>query len=333
MIGYDVAGFRLRVEVASDVGPAATALAPIERLFGRFRSLIASEGSWSLRIGRSDHRPPAPSDGLRKAWEGSSPAGFHVVNWAAAGRRRCDLEGVGTLDVDIASRIVLLDLLPQAEAHAAHYFLTSILCEGLIAAGHCVVHAACLERETPTGNRSVLIVAPSGTGKSTTALAMTDDGWRLMGDDLTVVTPTPRGVLAWGFPRFCNIRRPTRALLPWLEELPLMPTTVPETFALSLEDLGSRARQDAPVPAAPAAIICLERPNPLGHRIQPLDRAAALMHIAEENVQPIEDAGEEFAGRAFAAFGELVRVAPAYALSAGPRLSGIGAALVDQLSL
>lgn len=339
MNGYDVAGFRLRVDGDAGGRPSAVALAPVERLFGRFRTAdLAPEGVWSLRIGRGDHGVPDVGDvfqgaGFQKVWEGMSPAGFSAVNWAAPGRRRCDLDGIGSLQIDFACRTAAIDLLPETDAHAIHYFLTTILCHGLFAAGHCVVHAACLEKGSARGRRAVLVVAQSGTGKSTTALAMTNDGWRLMGDDLTVVTPTKDGVFAWGFPRFCNVRRPTRTLLPWLEGLPLMPTTVPDTFALALDDLGDRACHGPPVPTVPAGIICLERPNPVAHRIEPLDRAAALMHISEENLQPIEDAGDEVVGRSFAAFGALVRAVPAYSLSVGPQLDCIGAMIGGQLSL
>lgn len=330
---YDVAGFQLLVCAEAEAGASTALLAPVERLLGRFRAFApAGVGAWTLRIGRSERRASSDAGDMRKVWEGPSPAGFQVVNWAAPGRKRCDLAGVGTLDVDLVTRDVMIDLLAETDANAVHYFLTTVLCDGLVAAGHCVVHAACLEKETTAGRRAVLIVAPSGTGKSTTALAMTDSGWRLMGDDLAIVTPSAEGVFIWGYPRFCNVRRPTRELLPWLDDLPFVPTTVPETFALPLEHLGDRAGQGIPAPTVPAAIICLERPNRSGHRIQPLDRAAALMHIAQENVLPIEN--DDFvARRSFAAFGELVRATPAYTLSAGPQLGHIGAAIDGQLSI
>jgi hypothetical protein len=255
------------------------------------------------------------------------------VNSVAGGRRRCELVDVGTLDVDLPGRMASISLLPDTPANSVHYFLTTILCDGLMEAGHCVVHAACLEKETERGRRSVLIVARSGTGKSTTSLAMTSGGWRLMGDDIAVLTQTPAGLRAWGFPRFCNVRRPTLALLPWLAEMPLVPTSVPDTFSLPLDRLGDRVTSGVPTPAEPAAIICLERPNGHSHRLAPLDRAAALMHVAEENVQPIEGAADAVAGRAFAAFAELVRIAPAYALSAGPQLDRIGGWIDEQLCL
>lgn len=334
---YDVAGFRLLVLVQPGAGPVAGILAPIERLLGRFRSAVDDRrdagAAWILRIGRAGAGPAESDEGLRRVWEGPSPAGFHVINSVAAGRRRCELVGVGTLDVDLSSRTASIRLLAETPANSVHYFLTTILCDGLMDTGHCVVHAACLEKSTARGRRSVLIVARSGTGKSTTSLAMTSAGWRLMGDDIAVLTPTPDGLRVWGFPRFCNVRRPTLALLPWLAGMPLVPTSVPDTFALPLEHLGDRVSCGVPEPAEPAAIICLERPNALGHRLEPLDRAAALMHVAEENVQPIDGAGDTAASRAFGAFAELVRIAPAYALSAGPQLDRIGGLIDEHLSL
>jgi len=342
--GYDVGGFRLVVHVQPEAGPVEGILAPIERLLGRFRT-AASEGAdteessaeeasaWTLCIGRGLGRAAVAEDGLHRVWEGPSPAGFHVVNSVAIGRRRCELAGIGRLDVDLRHKTASIDLLPETEPNSVHYFLTTILCDGLTDAGHCVVHAACLEKTIRGGTGVLLVVAPSGTGKSTTALALTGAGWRLMGDDITVLTRTPAGVRAWGFPRFCNVRRPTLGLLPWLAELPLVPTSVAGTFALPLEHLGDRVSTGVPAPAEPAAIVCLERPNGEGHRLLPLDRAAALMHVAEENVQPIEGAGDDVARRSFGMLAELVRTTPAFSLSAGPELDSLGAAIRRQLCL
>jgi hypothetical protein len=330
---YDVAGFRLRVHGDDGAPPLSPMLAPVEAILGRFRAdWGGDEGAWSLSIGRRE-RQSVDADGLRTVWQGLNPARLHVVTAAAAGRRRCDIAGIGTLHVDTLRRQAAIALLPDAPPHTVHYFLPAILFDGLIAAGHCLVHAACLERVGGASRRTVLIVAKSGTGKSTTALAMTDVGWRLMGDDIAVITRTPDGLQAWGFPRFCNVRRPTLALLPWLAELPLVPTTVPETFALPLEELGPRVCQGIPAPAPAAAVVCLEPPNRVGHRLASLDRAAALLHIAEENVQPVEGSGDAAARRSFETLAHFVRTTPAYSLSVGPRVERIGAVLAEQLCL
>lgn len=333
MTSYDVAGFRLRVHVDDRAGLSSPMLAPVEAMLGRFRAdWTGDEGAWSLSIGRVD-RHSFDVAGLRTVWEGENPAGLHVVTAAAAGRRRCDIAGVGTLHFDMRRRQASIALLPDAQPHTVHYFLPAILSDGLIAAGHCLMHAACLERVSGACRRTVLLVAKSGTGKSTTALAMTGAGWRLMGDDIAVVTRTTDGLQAWGFPRFCNVRRPTLGLLPWLAELPLVPTTVPETFALPLDELGTRVCQGIPAPAPAAAVVCLEPPNPVGHRLASLDRAAALLHIAEENVQPMEGGTDVAARRSFETLAHFVRTTPAYSLSVGPRLERIGAVLAEQLCL
>lgn len=333
MTNYDVAGFRLRVHVDDSAGPLSPILVPVDALLGRFRAdWTGDEGAWSLSIGGVD-RQSVDGDGFRTVWEGRNPAGLHVVTAAAAGRRRWDIAGIGTLHVDMRRRQVLIALLPDAQPHTVHYFLPTIISVGLITAGHCLVHAACLERVSGAGRRTVLLVAKSGTGKSTTALAMTEAGWRLMGDDIAVVTWTTDGLQAWGFPRFCNVRRPTLGLLPWLAELPLVPTTVPETFALPLDELGTRVCQGIPAPAPAAAVVCLEPPNRVGHRLASLDRAAALLHIAEENVQPMEGGTDAAARRSFETLAHFVRTTPAYSLSVGPRLERIGAVLAEQLCL
>ncbi|MDA4846202.1 hypothetical protein [Hoeflea poritis] len=83
------------------------------------------------------------------------------------------------------------------------------------AAGHVMVHAACIE--TPDGSGRLVLHAPSGTGKTTTALALVEAGYRLCTDDATILTPTADGqVLVRGVPRPIKVHRKTAGIFPWL---------------------------------------------------------------------------------------------------------------------
>jgi hypothetical protein len=206
----------------------------------------------------------------------------------------------------------------------AGYFLMPLACEGLMRAGHVPVHAASLAVPNHDQASSVLIVAQSGTGKSTTALALTGAGWQLMGDDLALICEHEGRQLIWGFPRMVHVRRPTLKLLPWLTDLPLMPHPTRETYDLPLAELGRRAWASPGTPLAPSLLIILDRPNPTAHHCQPLDRAHTLAALAHENVQPIEGAVDEHAHSAFARFAALVQQVPAIRLSAGPQLESLG---------
>jgi hypothetical protein len=326
---YDVAGFGLRAEASS--GPL---LEPVHRLLGRFQSDALPPSAWELRIERGDlDRPAEAVPGLQRIWSGPVMPDLQGVNYVGPGLRRMELCGHGRLDLDLTAGRASILLPPDAPARCAGYFLVPLLCEGLAAAGHCVVHAACLAAPVRRDTRSVLIVAKSGTGKSTTALALTNGGWKLMGDDIALVSRFGGNLRAWGFPRVCHVRRPTLRLLPWLTELALVPLSTEDAFDLPLEALGDRAWPAAPPALEPALLLCLDPPNGETHRLRPLDRAEALMHLAEENVQPIEGCADAAAQRAFGAFAELVQRTPAFRLSVGPRVERLADFLTEELSL
>lgn len=81
--------------------------------------------------------------------------------------------------------------------------------------GQCMVHAASID--TPDGSARIIIHAPSGTGKTTTALALAKAGYKVCSDDATVIGPAPDGgVVAWGLPRDLKVHRLTAGMLGWL---------------------------------------------------------------------------------------------------------------------
>ncbi len=327
--GFEIEGVGLRFEAASE-----NLLGPVRHLFRRFRAASSPRNAWSVRMERVDwNQLPEASPGLRHVWTGDVASGIRNVNSVGPGRRRVELIDRGRLDIDLRRHKATIRFPLEEPRPFVSFFVIPLLCEALMAAGRCVVHAACLSAPVRGGRRSVMIVAESGTGKSTTALALTGAGWQLMGDDITVIRRTADGVRATGFPRECHVRKPTLRLLPWLDSLKLEPAGVADTFNLPLEELGDRACPEVPPALEPALLICLERPNGSRHRVTPVDRAEALVHVAEENVQPIEGSDDETARQSFATLADLVQRTPAVRLSAGPNLETLGSFLTETLSL
>ncbi len=79
----------------------------------------------------------------------------------------------------------------------------------------CIAHAACIE--TPDGASRLILHAPSGTGKTTTALALVDRGYRLSSDDATVLARRADGrMAAIGIPRSLKVHRQTARLFGWV---------------------------------------------------------------------------------------------------------------------
>ncbi len=85
--------------------------------------------------------------------------------------------------------------------------------------GQCLVHGASLL--TPDGAGMVILHATSGTGKTTTAMALALAGFRLSGDDTTALIAASGGgaPTAWGLPRWAKVHRETVRLLPALADL------------------------------------------------------------------------------------------------------------------
>ena len=330
---YDVAGFRLRVGADSP-----ELLGDTTRLLGRFQveesPLEESPPpAWRLRIGRGelDTTNDQPA-GMRQIWTGDVPPDYRGVNYAGPGLRRIEVCRLGRLDMALRTGTASITLSRRAKPTAVGYFLVPLVCQGLMGAGHFPIHAACLAAPIDDRWRSVLIVAQSETGKSTTALALTDAGWKMMGDDIALVCRREGRLMAWGLPRACHVRRNTIKLLPWLGELPLVPISIEDTFTLSLESLGRRRWPSVPRPLEPALVICLDPPNAVEHRIGPLDRASALIHLSHENVQPVEGGTDADARGSFAAFAGLARQTPACRLSVGPRLDRLATLLTEYFS-
>ncbi|MDF0545792.1 HprK-related kinase A [Sphingobium sp. H39-3-25] len=87
------------------------------------------------------------------------------------------------------------------------------LCHGLLAAEmgmnlqmalgwrrHVLLHASCVERD----GRALVMTGESGSGKSTLAAMLGERGWRLMGDEFTLLDPVTGQVFA--FPRLVSLK-------------------------------------------------------------------------------------------------------------------------------
>ena len=89
-----------------------------------------------------------------------------------------------------------------------------IITEIISASGLHLIHAACLL--FPSQDEALVMFAPSGTGKTTTSLALARSGWRLFGDDATLLELDGGSPRVWALPRGLNVHQRTVQLLPWL---------------------------------------------------------------------------------------------------------------------
>ncbi|WP_439574735.1 hypothetical protein [Phreatobacter sp.] len=179
-----------------------------------------------------------------------------------------------------------------------------------------VVHAAGLSLPDEAG--MILVSAPSGTGKTTTALALARCGFALAADDIVVLRRTGNAVVAMGLPRALHVHRDTAAMLPWLALRPQWndqgEQMVPRRAlspAVSLEDRVLPVRR----------LVLLQR-GPCAD-IQPLSAADMLVALASDNVRGSASGLTPLQHRRYAMLADLVRSVPACRLTVAAGLVGM----------
>ena len=110
-----------------------------------------------------------------------------------------------------AEIIVASDSVSRVSATAGMLVLDA----AIDASGQFMLHAAGLT--LPGRDAQVLVFAQSGTGKTTTSLALGDSGFGLCTDDSMVIRVDGSKATGWGLPRDLKVHRNTAEMMPWLK--------------------------------------------------------------------------------------------------------------------
>jgi hypothetical protein len=232
------------------------------------------------------------------------------------------LPGHVRADLDLRARVVRLAASPNVKPALVDACFVPILCDCLASAGHYLIHAGSLFQDIGPERRALIISGVSGAGKTTLTLALAGAGWAMLADDVTFYQPATatRPGQIWGIRTRCKVHSRTLELLPWLRALP--------AGGLSLS--GERMVDSRPLPTAttgltatPAAILFLNPRNPGAHRIEPLDKLAAITRLTRENVRAVDPLRHTVAAKTFAALAELVGSTSTLQASLCPRLDDL----------
>jgi hypothetical protein len=271
---------------------------------------------------QSQASPPKP---LRCFWEGMLLDGIHLAYYADDGLRLFDLVGRARLLVDLDRREGRLVVAPGQEWCIGHACIVPMLCELLAGTGQHAIHAGCLSIGGHAGARAVLLCGSSGSGKTTTTLALARAGMTFLTDDAAFVHAPgdsddgPPAV--WGLPLACKVHKNTLVLLPWLNDLPRRPASTQDEYVVEVRDIFRPSPANAV--AEPRAIVFLGRRDPKEHRLEPLDKVSAVTCLTKENVRAIDPSGQGPGGRAFRLMSRLAAGCDTYRLSVGPDLEGL----------
>lgn len=177
--GRTVHLFGRAVSVTANEAGVLAAVAGLPRLYSS--APPRSEAPFSLHlVVQAPRQPigPAPDDLIQRiTYSGSAEwLLLHLGDWGQAHADLARGQGVALLTPALAQRPDLV----------AGCILHTLLLNFFIAAGYGLLHASCLTR----GSAALLLLAPHNSGKSTTALRLTLNGFRLLSDSMVFVPPT-----------------------------------------------------------------------------------------------------------------------------------------------
>lgn len=307
---YDLNGVTLAV-AAADEG-AATFL---ERLLSPLSMAVDGLQQWTVTLTPADAAAIGRPDGLPVLFDENLPEGLPALLVEAPGGRRFIMPGHLDMAFDRANRHVAIRYVCGEERHLSGTSCYWMLAMVLAASGRQLLHGASLVE--PRSGQAIALFAPSGTGKSTTTLALARAGFAVAGDDAMVLDAGGPRPLLWSIPRAFKVHRRTAAMLPWLQPV--------------LRDAWKEDEQAIPyrlvrtlVPVAPplarpvGLVIVLLPPNGEGHRLRRMARPEALAAIASDNIRVAPGGVDADNAEALAAVARLVAATPVASLSVGP---------------
>lgn len=196
-------------------------------------------------------------------------------------------------------------------------------------AGQTLLHMAGLV--IPEGDDVVLIHAPSGTGKTTTSLALASRGFGLCSDDAMIVDVKGEAPVAWSFPRFAKASRRTVEMVPALRSLVGGFKSDDEEQVVSLKKLSEMVAVSDHRARAIAAIIHLSRASDGISKLYDSPKVDAIVALAADNVRTGKTGLLSLQQKRFSAITKLVGSVPTFNLDIGADPLSAASLIQDRL--
>jgi hypothetical protein len=219
----------------------------------------------------------------------------------------------------------------RPDAKAAWTPSMLVLDAALDADGQHMLHTAGLT--LPDRDAVVLIHAPSGTGKTTTSLALATQGFGLCSDDAMILNVASARPVAWGLPRHVKVHQKTAEMIPQVS-----PCLGPSwdrngEQAVSLELLAGIVRVEKPSARPVAALLHLARSADSQTRLVPMARTDAMVALAMDNVRTGMTGLLPLQKRRLATIAGLVSSVPTFTLEVGARPADAAARISAALAV
>jgi len=315
---YDLMGQVIGITAArADLWPS------FDLMLGSLRMSEAVEPGYRVNIVETAELPENPEGKL--AFDGEVPVDGHCRMIDAGAVFHLVFPGLQTVSIHDAERWAEIRVHPDSKIKWT--LLMMVIDAALDAGGQHMLHTAGLT--LPDSDALVLIHAPSGTGKSTTSLALASQGFGLCSDDVMILAAASESVTAWGMPRHVKIHRNTAAMLPFVSPCLGDTWNVEDEQAVSLERLGEIIRVEDVRTRPVAAVLHLARSADGETRLLPLARTDAMVALAADNVRTGMTGLLPLQKRRMATIAALVKTAPTFTLEVG-RSPADAAALIRQ---
>lgn len=199
----------------------------------------------------------------------------------------------------------------------------------LDASGQFLLHAAGLT--LPDSDRQVLVFAQSGTGKTTTSLALAERGFGLCTDDSMVIRLDGTGVTGWGLPRDLKVHRKTAEMMPWVKPYMNGKWSDEDEQAVTRAMLAEQIRVEKTARRPVAGVFLLERGNVTKSVAAPLGQTDTLVSLTADNVRTGKTGLLDLHQRRFAGLAGLASRAPTFKVTVGSEPQSTADAIVSAL--
>ncbi len=311
-----------------DLNGVVLAVVAVEQAYAGFLDPIlaplavdaAAAPGWTIRLRASEAIGPLPAH-MRRIWDGPLPEGLHSTLVQQGDRQILVVPDHFAMSSVRSARSTDIEVAPGG-ANSIGGTAAFWLLQGILAAhNRHLLHGACLVRRATL--EAFALFAPSGTGKTTTALALARAGLEFAGDDALVLENAAEGSYLWGIPRKIKVHRRTADLLPWLH--PVLKDWTADEQAIGLDAIDAVIQlADATCRRAAGAIVLLP-PNAVGHRVEAIAKTDALNQILADNVRRAPTGVDADGQAAFAAIARFIAATPTIALTVGPDPSSLTA--------
>ncbi|TJV44555.1 MAG: serine kinase [Mesorhizobium sp.] len=284
-----------------------------DRMLGVLRITDPVEPGFRLDITEADVLDEAPGGSL--VFDGEIPEDGHCRMIADGATIHLVFPGRQTVAINDEEAWAKLRVRPGTKAAWTPSML--VLDAALDAGGQHMLHTAGLT--LPGRDAVVLIHAPSGTGKTTTSLALATQGFGLCSDDAMILDLTSGKPMAWGLPRHVKIHHITAEMIPQVAPCLGHSWDRNGEQAVSLERLSEIVRIESPVARPVAALLHLARSADRQTRLVAMARTDAMVALAMDNVRTGMTGLLPLQKRRLATIGKLVSSVPTFTLEVGAR--------------